>query len=88
MEKKKIIIISLIIHIHSCDIFEYNTSAKQSNRSTTKKSEFEVGKDKIFIYIYCFSKKACMIVVSQNFANIIIEALNYVVNFLGNPKYL
>ena len=29
-----------------------------------------------------------MIVVSQNFANIIIEALNYVVNFLGNPKYL
>ena len=49
---------------------------------------FEYGKVKIFIYIYCFSKKACVIIVSQKSAENIIKALDYAFNFLRNLRFL
>ena len=47
-----------------------------------------MGKVKIFTYIDCFSKKACVIIVIQKSAENIIKTLNYAFNFLGNPKFL
>ena len=49
---------------------------------------FEYGKVNIFTYIDCFSKKACVIIVSQKSAENIIKALDYAFNFLKVPKYL
>ena len=48
----------------------------------------EYGKVKIFTYIDCFSKKACVIIVSQTTAENIIKALDYAFNFSGNPQFL
>ena len=47
---------------------------------------FEYMNNKILTYIDCFSKKACVIIVSQKSAENIIKALDYAFNFLGNPK--
>ena len=49
---------------------------------------FEHGKVKIFTYIDCFSKKACVIIVSQKSAENIIKALDYAFTFLGEPMFL
>ena len=43
---------------------------------------------KILTYIYCFSKKACVIIVSQKSAEYIIKGLDYAFDFLSNPKFL
>ena len=48
---------------------------------------FEYINKKILTYIDCFSKKACVIIVSQKSAENIIKALEYAYNFLGNPKF-
>ena len=50
---------------------------------------FEYMNKKILTYnIDCFSKKACVIIVSQKSAENIIKALDYAFNFLKVPKYL
>ena len=49
---------------------------------------FEYINKKILIYIDCFSKKACVILVKQKSADNIIKALHYAFNVLGNPKFL
>ena len=49
---------------------------------------FEYGKVKIFTYIDCFSKKVCVIIVSQKSAENIIKALDYAFIFFGVPKFL
>ena len=49
---------------------------------------FEYYNKKILTYIDCFSKKACVIIVSQKSAENIIKALDYAFNFLKVPKYL
>ena len=49
---------------------------------------FEYGKVKIFTFIDCFSKKACVTIVSQKSAENIIKALDYAFIFLGKPKFL
>ena len=43
---------------------------------------FEYGKVKIFTYIDCSSKKACVIIVSQKSAENIIKTLDYAFKFL------
>ena len=49
---------------------------------------FAYGKFKTVTYIDCFSKKGCIIILSQKSAENIIKALDYAFNFLGNRKFL
>ena len=49
---------------------------------------FEYVNKKILTYIDCFSKKACVIIVSQKSAENIIKALDYAFKFLKFFKYL
>ena len=49
---------------------------------------FEYDNVKIFTYIDCFSKKACVIIVSQKSAENIIKSLNYAFNFQGNQSFV
>ena len=76
--ERRMVIVPSINHTHSCDIFEYRTYNSDHNLNNTK----------ILTYIDCFSKKACVIVVSQKNADNIIKALDYAFNFLGVPKFL
>ena len=55
-----------------------------SINSTHSCNILEYGKVKIFTYIDCFSKKACVIIVSKTSAENIIKALDYAFNILGN----
>ena len=59
----------------------------QSINHTHSCDIFEYGKVKIFTYIDCFSKKACVIIVSQKSAKNIIKALDYAFTFLEKPKF-
>ena len=43
---------------------------------------------RFFTYIDCFSKKACVIIVSQTSAKNLIKSLDYAFIFLGEPKFL
>ena len=49
---------------------------------------FEYMNKKILTYIDCFSKKACVIFVSQTSAEYKVKALDYAFIFLGTPKFL
>ena len=49
---------------------------------------FEYMNKKILTYIDWFSKKACVIIVSQKYAENIIKALDYAFTFLRKQKFL
>ena len=59
-----------------------------SINNTHSCNRFEYMNKKILTYINCFSKKVCVIIVSQKSAENIIKAIDYAFTFLGKPKFL